>query len=142
MFNTWENIRKTTPLIHHITNYVTVNDVANITLACGASPVMADDEEEAAEQNVRQTFVHGLRQTYDFLANLLTGQLFPAHESPPLRKGDEDFRPVPHVRKRKDDKPAGRYLMFIQPRSMVWSRSGPTATMVTGTPACSSMKSM
>ena len=49
MFNTWENIRKATPLIHHITNYVTVNDVANITLACGASPVMADDAEEAAE---------------------------------------------------------------------------------------------
>lgn len=49
MFNTWENIRKNTPLIHHITNYVTVNDVANITLACGASPVMADDAEEAAE---------------------------------------------------------------------------------------------
>ena len=49
MFNTWENIRKTAPLIHHITNYVTVNDVANITLACGASPVMADDAEEAAE---------------------------------------------------------------------------------------------
>lgn len=49
MFNTWDNIRKSTPLIHHITNYVTVNDVANITLACGASPVMADDVEEAAE---------------------------------------------------------------------------------------------
>ncbi len=49
MFNTWENIRKNAPLIHHITNYVTVNDVANITLACGASPVMADDAAEAAE---------------------------------------------------------------------------------------------
>ncbi|MBQ5419009.1 MAG: hydroxyethylthiazole kinase [Selenomonas sp.] len=49
MFNTWENIRQTAPLIHHITNYVTVNDVANITLACGASPVMADDVEETAE---------------------------------------------------------------------------------------------
>lgn len=49
LFDTWENIRRKTPLIHHITNYVTVNDVANITLACGASPVMADDIEEAAE---------------------------------------------------------------------------------------------
>ena len=49
MFNTWENIRKNAPLIHHITNYVTVNDVANITLACGASPVMADDTAEATE---------------------------------------------------------------------------------------------
>lgn len=49
LFDTWDNIRKTAPLIHHITNYVTVNDVANITLACGASPVMADDVEETAE---------------------------------------------------------------------------------------------
>lgn len=30
------------PLIHNITNYVTVNDCANIQLAIGASPVMAD----------------------------------------------------------------------------------------------------
>lgn len=37
------------PLVHQITNYVTVNDCANITLAAGASPVMADDMEEAAE---------------------------------------------------------------------------------------------
>jgi hydroxyethylthiazole kinase len=44
-----ENLRKTCPLIHNITNYVTVNDCANIVLACGASPIMADDREEAAE---------------------------------------------------------------------------------------------
>lgn len=39
-------VRKTKPLIHNITNYVTVNDCANILLACGASPIMADDKEE------------------------------------------------------------------------------------------------
>ena len=44
-----ENVRGTNPLIHCITNYVTVNDVANVLLACGASPVMADDEREVAE---------------------------------------------------------------------------------------------
>ena len=38
-----ENVRKNSPLIHNITNYVTVNDCANILLACGASPIMADD---------------------------------------------------------------------------------------------------
>lgn len=27
-----ENVRKTVPLVHNITNYVTVNDVANILL--------------------------------------------------------------------------------------------------------------
>lgn len=45
----FENVRKKCPLIHNITNYVTVNDCANILLACGASPIMADDKEEAAD---------------------------------------------------------------------------------------------
>ena len=44
-----ENVRKISPLVHNITNYVTVNDCANILLACGGSPIMADDVEEAAE---------------------------------------------------------------------------------------------
>ncbi len=44
-----ENVRKKSPLIHNITNYVTVNDCANITIACGAAPIMADDDGEVAE---------------------------------------------------------------------------------------------
>lgn len=44
-----ENVRSKSPLIHNITNYVTVNDCANILLACGASPIMADDIEEVEE---------------------------------------------------------------------------------------------
>ena len=47
--NMLENVRKNCPLIHNITNYVTVNDCANIVIACGASPIMADDKEEVAE---------------------------------------------------------------------------------------------
>ena len=42
-------VRATTPLIHNITNYVTVNDVANVLLATGASPIMADDIDDAVE---------------------------------------------------------------------------------------------
>lgn len=50
MFKTvFENVRTNCPLIHNITNYVTVNDCANIIIACGASPIMADDKEEVAE---------------------------------------------------------------------------------------------
>ena len=41
-------VRQTHPLIHCITNYVTINDCANILLAAGASPIMADAVEEAA----------------------------------------------------------------------------------------------
>ena len=42
-------IKEKRPLIHHITNYVTVNDCANITLCIGAAPVMAEAPEEAGE---------------------------------------------------------------------------------------------
>lgn len=44
-----DNTRLKAPLVHNITNYVTVNDCANILLACGASPIMADDENEVEE---------------------------------------------------------------------------------------------
>lgn len=44
-----KNLRNTAPLIHSITNYVTVNDCANVLLACGASPIMSDDCEEVEE---------------------------------------------------------------------------------------------
>lgn len=42
-------VRVKRPLVHHITNYVTVNDCANITLCAGGAPVMADAREEVAE---------------------------------------------------------------------------------------------
>ena len=42
-------VKEKKPLVHHITNYVTVNDCANITLAIGASPVMADDINEVCD---------------------------------------------------------------------------------------------
>lgn len=44
-----DNVRKTCPLVHNITNYVTVNDCANILLACGGSPIMADDVDEVED---------------------------------------------------------------------------------------------
>ena len=44
-----ENVRETTPLVHNITNYVTVNDCANILLACGGSPIMSDDSGEVED---------------------------------------------------------------------------------------------
>lgn len=50
MFKTaLENVRTQSPLVHNITNYVTVNDCANALLAIGASPIMADDIEEVEE---------------------------------------------------------------------------------------------
>lgn len=42
-------VRQSKPLVHHITNWVTIYDCAAITRAVGALPVMAHAEEEAAE---------------------------------------------------------------------------------------------
>jgi hydroxyethylthiazole kinase len=39
-------IRKRQPLVHHITNFVVMNSTANVTLAIGASPIMAHAHEE------------------------------------------------------------------------------------------------
>ncbi|MBQ7946013.1 MAG: hydroxyethylthiazole kinase [Bacteroidales bacterium] len=45
----FQSLREHSPLVHCITNYVTVNDCANMLLACGASPVMADDMREVED---------------------------------------------------------------------------------------------
>ena len=42
-------IRIRHPLVHHITNFVVMNDTANATLALGATPVMAHAQAEVAE---------------------------------------------------------------------------------------------
>lgn len=45
----FENVKAKNPLVHNITNYVTVNDVANVLLACGGSPIMADDIDDVED---------------------------------------------------------------------------------------------
>lgn len=49
LYEILEKIKKDKPLIHHITNYVTANDCANVVLALGGTPVMADDPNEVEE---------------------------------------------------------------------------------------------
>jgi len=44
-----EAIRKASPLVHNITNYVVMNITANALLAIGASPIMADARKEVEE---------------------------------------------------------------------------------------------
>ena len=44
-----QKIRETKPLIHHITNWVTIYECANMTRAFGALPVMAHSPEECAD---------------------------------------------------------------------------------------------
>ncbi|HNS32300.1 MAG TPA: hydroxyethylthiazole kinase [bacterium] len=44
-----EKVREEKPLVHHITNWVTIYDCANVVRAVGALPVMAHAVEEAAD---------------------------------------------------------------------------------------------
>ncbi|MBQ3106526.1 MAG: hydroxyethylthiazole kinase, partial [Eggerthellaceae bacterium] len=44
-----DSVRATAPLVHCITNYVTVNDCANALLACGGSPIMSDEPDDAPD---------------------------------------------------------------------------------------------
>ena len=46
---TMDRVWSSVPLVHNITNYVTVNDVANILLACGGSPIMSDEPEDVED---------------------------------------------------------------------------------------------
>jgi hydroxyethylthiazole kinase len=48
-FKILEKVRKEKPLIHQITNWVTIYDCANITRAFGALPVMAHAKEESGD---------------------------------------------------------------------------------------------
>ncbi len=45
----FENVRSVTPLVHCITNYVTVHDVANVLIACGGSPIMSDEPRDVED---------------------------------------------------------------------------------------------
>ena len=47
--NALENVRAGVPLVHCITNYVTVHDCANAVLACGGSPIMSDEARDVAD---------------------------------------------------------------------------------------------
>ena len=48
-FNLLQRVRTHRPLVHHLTNWVTIYDCANIVKVLGASPVMAHAPEEVAQ---------------------------------------------------------------------------------------------
>lgn len=68
-------VRETAPLVQCITNFVTVNDCANIILASGGSPTMAHDIREV-EESVEgvQALVLNLGAVEDTEAMLLAGR--------------------------------------------------------------------
>ena len=48
-FTPLDSVRRRRPLIHCVSNSVSLNDCANLVLAVGASPIMAHAPEEAAD---------------------------------------------------------------------------------------------
>jgi hydroxyethylthiazole kinase len=51
-FQILQKVRKQKPVVHHLTNWVTIYDCANIVKTLGASPVMAHAKEEVADMAV------------------------------------------------------------------------------------------
>ncbi len=49
IYSLLEKVREQMPLVHHLTNWVTIYDCANIVKVFGASPVMAHSKEESAD---------------------------------------------------------------------------------------------
>ena len=69
------NVREKEPIVQAITNFVTVNDCANIILAAGASPTMAHEVEEVAEvASVVQGLVMNMGTMEDVEAMLVAGK--------------------------------------------------------------------
>ncbi len=70
-------IEEQNPLVHHITNTVTINDCANVTLAIGASPVMATSVAEVEQMvSLADALVvnFGTIQVESFTAMILAGK--------------------------------------------------------------------
>jgi len=86
-----ENVRKKHPLVHNITNYVTANDCANIILACGASPIMADDIGEVEEIT---SLCDGLNINIGTLNKRTVSAMIAAGEKAALLKHPIVFDPV------------------------------------------------
>ncbi len=49
VFELLERVRQRSPVVHHVTNWVTINDCAQTAKALGASPIMAHAKEEVAD---------------------------------------------------------------------------------------------
>ena len=49
IYEIFERVKKDKPLVHHITNWVTIYDCANMTRTFGALPVMAHAKEESGD---------------------------------------------------------------------------------------------
>ena len=94
-----QELRRQRPLIHHITNFVTMTDCANATLAIGASPTMTNAVEEVAEMAAAAKALVlnlGTLQQWTLEAMVAAGRSAAAHGVPivfdPVGAGGTTFR--------------------------------------------------
>lgn len=92
-------LRRAAPRVHNITNYVSANDVANLLLAVGAKPIMADAPEEVGEVSAHCDALClnlGIPNPRKRTAMLLAGQAAAAAHHPivfdPVGVGASAFR--------------------------------------------------
>lgn len=90
-------IRAMTPRVHCITNPVTIQDCANILLACGASPIMAHHPAETAEVSAHsQALVLNMGHTTAYDAMISAGKMCGSLRHPvvldPVGVGISSFR--------------------------------------------------
>src|SRR3954464_3478726 len=95
-------LRERKPLVHQITNYVVMNEIANATLALGALPVMAHAREEVEEMVALAAALVlniGTLSPHWIEAMLLAGKAANAHGFPvvldPVGAGATRFRTEP-----------------------------------------------
>lgn len=71
----FKNLSEVKPVVQCITNFVTVNDCANIILACGGSPTMAHHRDEVEEiAACCQSLVLNMGTMFDFDSMILAGK--------------------------------------------------------------------
>lgn len=92
-------LRRKRPLIHQLTNFVTMTDCANVTLAVGASPTMTNAVEEVGEMAAAADALVlnlGTLQTWTLDAMILAGQAAARQGIPivldPVGAGGTTFR--------------------------------------------------
>lgn len=105
-------IKENRSLIHHITNYVTMNDCANAVLAVGGSPIMANDPAEVLEVVAKAKALVlniGTPNENSFQSMLLAGKLAKEIKIPvvfdPVGAGVTSFRRKMCTRLISDIKP-------------------------------------
>ncbi|KAL7312099.1 thiamine biosynthetic bifunctional enzyme [Mucor circinelloides] len=92
-----KNIKSKTPMVHHITNYVVINDNANATLAVGASPIMSTNRQEMEQlAAVNGAMLLNMGTLNDVDTMVLAAQANARHKNPvvldPVGCGATTFR--------------------------------------------------